>query len=56
MRNLAAAVFRLENSRSPADVRRVVRLLLQWLREPEQTALRRAFTVWLGPGSCCRDA
>jgi hypothetical protein len=31
LRNMAAAVFRLENSRTPEDVRRVVRLLLEWL-------------------------
>ena len=48
LRNMAAAVFRLENSRTPEDVRRVVRLLLEWLHAPEQTELRRAFTVWLG--------
>ena len=48
LRNMAAAVFRLENSRTPEDVRRVVRLLLEWLHAPEQTDLRRAFTVWLG--------
>jgi predicted transposase YdaD len=47
-RNLAAALFRLEHSRQPEDVRRVVESLIQWLAAPEQTSLRRAFTVWLG--------
>ncbi len=47
-RNLVAALFRLENSREPADVRRVVETLIEWLAAPEQTTLRRAFTVWLG--------
>jgi predicted transposase/invertase (TIGR01784 family) len=47
-RNLAAALFRLENSRSPADVGEVVRSLLDWLKSPEQASLRRAFAVWLG--------
>jgi len=47
-RNLAAALFRLEHSREPDDVRRVVESLIQWLAAPEQTSLRRAFTVWLG--------
>ena len=47
-RNLAAALFRLENSRSRADVGEVVRSLLDWLQGPEQANLRRAFAVWLG--------
>jgi len=46
-RNLAAALFRLENSRSPEDLQRVLVTLLDWLRAPEQTGLRRAFVVWL---------
>jgi hypothetical protein len=47
LRNVAAALFRLENSRAPADLERVVASLVDWLRAPEQTALRRAFVVWL---------
>ena len=47
MRNLAAALFRLENSRSVEGVRRVLEALIDWLRQPEQERLRRAFTVWL---------
>lgn len=46
-RNLVAALFRLEHSRQPEDVRRVVESLVEWLAAPEQTSLRRAFTVWL---------
>jgi len=46
-RNLVAALFRLENSRQPEDVRRVIENLIEWLATPEQTSLRRAFTVWL---------
>lgn len=46
-RNLAAALFRLENSRTPQDVARVLASLVTWLEAPEQTSLRRAFTVWL---------
>lgn len=46
--NLVAALFRLEHSRTPEDVRHVVELLIKWLAAPEQTTLRRAFTVWLG--------
>jgi predicted transposase YdaD len=47
MRNLVAALFRLEQSREPEDVRQVVVLLKEWLAAPEQAALRRAFVVWL---------
>lgn len=47
-RNLAAALFRLENSRGPDDIRRVLRGLIQWLDTPELAGLRRAFAVWLG--------
>jgi predicted transposase/invertase (TIGR01784 family) len=47
LRNLAAALFRLEKSRDPEDVREVVRPLLEWLRGAEQQELRRAFGVWL---------
>lgn len=45
--NLAAALFRLENSRAPEELRSVVRTLAQWIYAPEQASLRRAFTVWL---------
>ena len=47
MQNLVAALFRLENSRSPADIQRVLAVLIIWLRDPEQESLRRAFTMWL---------
>jgi hypothetical protein len=47
-RNLSAALFRLEASRSPADVMAIVRQLIDWLQAPEQTSLRRAFAVWFG--------
>jgi hypothetical protein len=47
-RNLAAAVFRMENSRRPEDLQTVVRRLREWLQAPEQQDLRRAFSVWLG--------
>ena len=46
-RNLVAALFGLENSRSPADVRRMLEHLIQWLGDPSQTTLRRHFVVWL---------
>ncbi len=45
--NLAAALFRMERSGAPEELRRVVQLLVTWLRAPEQAGLRRAFTVWI---------
>ncbi len=47
LRNLTAALFRLENSRTPEDVQQVLQALITWLHTPEQDSLRRAFTVWL---------
>ncbi len=47
LRNLVAALCRLENSREPEDVQRVLAGLIDWLRAPEDDSLRRAFTVWL---------
>ncbi len=47
LRNLTAVLFRLENSRTPQDVERILRALIIWLQSPEQSSLRRAFTVWL---------
>jgi predicted transposase/invertase (TIGR01784 family) len=47
LRNLAAALFRLEKSRGPEDIQRVLVALIEWLREPELAELRRSFTAWL---------
>src|SRR5690606_35067047 len=47
LRNLVAALFRLENSREAADVQQVLRLLIDWLQLPQQAGLRRSFTEWL---------
>lgn len=47
LRNLAAALFRMENSRTPQDVEQVLAALIEWLQAPEQASLRRAFIVWL---------
>lgn len=47
LRNLVAALFRLEQSRTPADIEQVVAALLQWLADPAQDNLRRAFVTWL---------
>jgi hypothetical protein len=47
MRNLAAALFRLENSRGPEDIIQVLETLIEWLQAPEQADLARALVVWL---------
>ena len=47
LHNVVAALFRLENSGSPEEIRRVVDALVDWLKAPEQTSLRRSFVVWL---------
>lgn len=47
LHNLVAAVVRLENSREPAEVRRVLEALLVWLQTPEDDSLRRALATWL---------
>ncbi len=47
LRNLVAALFRMENSRSPEAVSQVLENLIAWLTMPEQASVRRAFTVWL---------
>jgi len=47
LRNLVAALFRLEQSRGLDQVRQVAAALLEWLRDPEQAGLRRAFGIWL---------
>ena len=47
LKNLVAALFRLENSRTPEDIITVLSSLVNWLSTPEQASLRRAFTVWI---------
>jgi len=47
LRNLVAALFRLEQSRTVTDIQRILIHLLEWLKTPEQAGLRRDFTVWL---------
>ena len=47
LKNVAAAVFRLEQSHRPEDIERVVMALVQWLQSPEQSGLRRAFAQWI---------
>ena len=50
MRNLVAALFRLENSRGPDTVREVLAALVEWLTEPDQAELRRSLLLWLREG------
>ena len=48
VRNLSAALFRLEASRGSDEALAIVRALVDWLADPAQTGLRRAFAVWFG--------
>lgn len=45
--NLAAALFRLERSRTYQDSRRVIANLVVWLRQPQYAALRLSFAQWI---------
>ncbi len=47
LRNVAAALFRLEQSREPEEIQAVVTALIEWLQAPEQIELRRAFATWV---------
>ena len=47
LRNLVAAIFQLEQSRTPQDIQSVVIKLLEWLTQPEQESIRRSFAIWL---------
>ena len=47
VRNLVAAVFRLENGRHAENVLAVITALLDWLQGPQQAGLRRSFTLWI---------
>jgi hypothetical protein len=47
LKNLVAAIFRLENSTTREDIIDVINNLIEWLTTPEQTRLRRSFTIWI---------
>ena len=47
LRNLVAALFRLEKGQNEEDIREVLILLVKWLDTPEQQSLNRAFATWL---------
>ena len=40
-------LFKLEKSRDKGDILSIVEKLIEWLGEPGQAELRRAFTVWM---------
>jgi hypothetical protein len=50
MKNLAAALFRLDRSRSRDELQAVVDDLLAWLATPERRSLRRVFLRRRLPG------
>ena len=47
LKNLVAAIFRLENSSTNAEISEVVSNLIEWLATPEQAGLRRSFSIWI---------
>ena len=47
LKNLVAAIFRLENSSTREDVIEVVGNLIDWLSTPEQSQLKRSFSIWI---------
>jgi len=47
LRNLVAALFRLEKGHSPGDLQRVLAAVGDWLNEPELVELKRSFVAWL---------
>ncbi len=47
LKNLVAAIFRLENSTSYKEVLEVIENLIEWLSTPEQARLRRSFSIWI---------
>ncbi len=47
LKNVVAAVFQLEHSRTPADFIAVVKTLSEWLTAPEQQPLNEELSRWL---------
>ncbi|MCX4030290.1 Rpn family recombination-promoting nuclease/putative transposase [Endozoicomonas sp. SM1973] len=50
LKNLAAALFRLENSDNVEQLAQVIGSLVKWLKKPQQDSLRQAFVEWLKQG------
>ncbi len=47
--NLVAALFKLENSREPADILNLLEVLISWLQGSDYSELNDAFLAWLKP-------
>ncbi len=47
LKNLVAAIFRLENAQTDQEILAVITNLIEWLQAPEQTRIRRNFSVWI---------
>jgi hypothetical protein len=47
-RNLVASLFALERCQTPQQIKETLERLIDWWHEPEQTGLRRSFTIWIG--------
>src|SRR5258706_1521208 len=47
LRNVAAALFRLEQTREPEEIQGVLTALIEWLQAPEQIELRHSFATWV---------
>jgi predicted transposase/invertase (TIGR01784 family) len=47
LRNLAAAMFRLEKSRGPETMEQALEAAIEWLRAPGLEEVRRSFTDWV---------
>lgn len=47
LKNLAAALFRLEKTKNPEKLNEALTALIDWLGASEQAEIRRAFTVWI---------
>jgi hypothetical protein len=47
MRNLAAAIFNLEQGQSPEDIAKIVEHLALWLKLPQQASLSNSIAVWI---------
>ena len=45
--NLAAIMFRMENSQTPKQFEDALENLIEWTKRPEHDSLRRAFTMWI---------
>jgi predicted transposase/invertase (TIGR01784 family) len=46
-KNLVAAIIALEKTKNKENFRELTSLMTDWIKEPEQTNIRRAFFVWI---------